>query len=127
MIVSDWRVAAFVETMIGKPIHAPFTAIGREHDGQIVAGAVFNGFQGFDMEITVAAKPGAMTRGLLRAWGEYVRDVAGCGRVSITTEQPFVKELALRLGGQVEGLKRHAFGPDRHAWHIGILKEEWKF
>jgi RimJ/RimL family protein N-acetyltransferase len=127
MIVSNDAVAAFIVGKIQRDLHPPFSVIGREVDGRIVAGASFSTYQGYDIEITVAAEPGGITRALLRAWGQYVRDQLGCGRVSITTEQPFVVGLAKRLGGQVEGLKRHAFGPDRHGYHVGILKEEWKF
>jgi hypothetical protein len=127
VIVTGEPVAWFVAGKVGRAIEPPFAAIGREVDGRIVAGAVFNAFQGYDIEITIASEPGGITRALLRAWGEYVLDVSGCGRVSVTTESPFVVEMAKRLGGQVEGLKRHAFGPERHGWLVGILREEWKF
>ena len=127
MIVSSDAVADFIAGKIDRDLVPPFVVIGREIEGRIVAGACFNCWQGYDIEVTVAAEPGGITRALLRAWGQYVRDKLGCGRVSITTEQPFVVDIVKRLGGQVEGLKRHAFGQDRHGYHVGILKEEWKF
>jgi RimJ/RimL family protein N-acetyltransferase len=126
VIVSDARVIAFVSDMIGRDIIPPCTAIGIEEAGEIVAGVVFNTYTGPDIEITVAALPGKVTRGFVRACGCYVFDQLGCLRVSITTEQPEVIRLAYRLGAQTEGRKRNGFGPNRDAVILGILKEDWK-
>jgi hypothetical protein len=121
------RVAQFVGERVGQPIIPPFVGIGLERDGQLVAGAVFNVYTGPDVQVTVAAEPGAITRAFVRACGEYAFGVAGCERVSIETGHPFVARLALRLGGRVEGVKRNAFGPGLDAFVVGILKADWKF
>lgn len=126
MIVTGLPVIEYVSGKIGRDIIPPCTAIGRVRDGEIVAGVVFNVFSWPDIEVTVAAEPGGLTRGLIAACGRYVFEQLGCLRASITTEQPYVIDLATRLGAQTEGRKRNAFGLGRDATILGILKEDWK-
>jgi hypothetical protein len=125
MIVTDERVARFVGERCGRIIYPPFTAMGIERSGGITAGAVFNCYSGSDIEVTVAGGP--FNRGFISAVGEYVFEQIGCLRMTITTEQPKVIEIAQRLGAQTEGLKRNHFGKGRHGTVLGILREDWKF
>jgi RimJ/RimL family protein N-acetyltransferase len=127
LIVTGKRVAQYVGDKGGTVFQQPYEAIGFERRGAIVAGAVFNNWTGPDCHVSVALEPGGVTRGFLAACSRYAFEQMGCCRVSITTEQRHVVDLALRVGGQIEGLKRDAFGPGRDGWHIGILKHEWKF
>lgn len=127
MIVTDERVSKFVGSKINKIIYPPFTAMGIEKDGQIVVGAVFNCFTGHDLSVTVAGDKGSFTRGFIRAVGEYVFDQLGCLRMSITTNQPEVIEIAHRLGAHTDGHKRNHFGQGQDATLLGILREDWKF
>jgi len=119
VIITGGRVIEYVSSKIGRDIIPPCTAIGREKDGLIVAGVVFNIYTGPDIEVTVAAEQGGVTR--------YVFSQLGCLRASITTEQSHVIDLATRLGAQTEGRKRNVFGLGRDAILLGILKEDWKF
>lgn len=118
-------VAKFVGDGCSTIICPPFTAMGIERDGEIVAGVVFNCFSGHDVHVTVAGE--GFHRGFLRAVGRYVFDQLGALRISITTEQEHVIDIAKRLGAQTEGRKRNHFGRGRHAIVLGILKEDWKF
>lgn len=118
-------VAKFVGDGCSTIICPPFTAMGIERDGEIVAGVVFNCFTGHDVHVTVAGE--GFHRGFLRAVGRYVFDQLGALRISITTEQEHVIDVAKRLGAQTEGRKRNHFGRGRHAIVLGILKEDWKF
>lgn len=127
MIVTDERVARFVGERCGTVICAPFTAMGIEREGKVVAGVVFNGFTGNDVSVTVAGERGAFDRVFIRAVGFYVFKQMGCLRMSIMTEQPHVVEIAKRLGAQTEGRKRDHFGVGRDGIMLGILKEDWKF
>lgn len=124
--MTDERVAQFVGGRVGSVIYPPYTAMGLEREGRIVAGAVFNCFTGFDIEVTVAGEPGAFTKTFIREAGRYVFETAGCLRMSITTHQPHVIEIAKRLGAQTEGRKRNLFGKGRDGIVLGILKEDWK-
>lgn len=123
MIVTDERVAKFVGERVNRIILPPFTAMGIEKDGQIVGGAVFNCFTGHDVHATVAGS--GFTRGFLAEVGCYAFSSLGCIRITAITEQPKVVRLAEKLGGQVEGLLRDYFGPERDGFLIGILKENY--
>jgi hypothetical protein len=125
VIVTDERVARFVGERCEAIICPPYTAMGIERDGEITAGVVFNCFTGNDVSVTVAGGP--FNRAFIAAVGQYVFGKAGCLRMSITTEQPKVIEIAQRLGATVEGLKRNHFGKGRDATILGILREDWNF
>lgn len=125
MIVTDDRVAAFVAGACGVDFIPPWTCMGIEKDGEIIAGVVLNVFEGADVHMSAAGS--GWTRGFLADFGNYVFDQLQCERVTAITEQPKVVRLAERLGGEVEGLMRNHFGKGRDAFVVGILKEDWKF
>ena len=125
MIVTDERVARFVGEKCSTIIYPPFTAMGVERNGEIIAGVVFNCYTGNDIAVTVAGGP--FTRGFITAVGQYVFEQIGCLRMSITTEQPNVIEIAHRLGAQTEGLKRNHFGKGRDGTVLGLLREDWNY
>jgi hypothetical protein len=99
--------------------------MGIERDGEIVAGVVFNNWAARDIDVTVAGERGAFTRGFLRAVGEYVFSTLECLRMSITTRQEHVKDIAMRLGAKPEGVKRNRHGKGQDAIMLGILAEDW--
>lgn len=123
MIVADDRVALFVAKTTGTQIVPPYSVMGIDRAGEIVGGVVFNHFTGCDLHVTVAGH--GWTRGFLAEVGHYVFNRLGCLRMTIITEQPKVIRLAERLGGQVEGLMRDHFGPNRPAFVVGILKDDY--
>lgn len=124
-IVDDARVARFVGERVGATVYPPFTAMGIERDGEVVGGVVFNCFTRNDVHVTIAGH--GWTKGFLADVGHYVFDSLKCVRMTAITEQPAVVRIAERLGGEVEGLMRNHFGPDRDAYVVGILREDWKF
>ena len=124
-IVTDIRVVEFVSEQLSTSFIPPFTTIGLEKDGDIVAGVILNVFEGPDCHMSVAGH--GWTRGFLADFGDYVFNQLGCERVTAITEQPKVVRLAERLGGKVEGLLRSHFGRGRDAYIVGILKEEYRF
>lgn len=124
-VVTDERVARFVGQRVGEVIVPPFTAMGLERDGEIIAGVVFNCFEGFDLHVTIAGH--GWTRGFLADVGQYVFGTLKCERITIQTEQPKIVRIAKRLGGQVEGLKRNHFGKGRDAILVGILAGDYRF
>lgn len=123
MIRTDEAVARFVSERIGMGLCPPYTCMGLERNGEVVAGVVFNCFEKPDIHVTVAGS--GWTRGFIREVGRYVFDQLGCLRMTALTEQPQVVGFAKRLGGQVEGVLRWHFGPERDATIIGILRNEW--
>ena len=124
MIVTDDRVAQFAsENLCG--FVAPFTCMGLEIKGQIVAAAIFNHYE--ETDIHMSAVGSMWTRAFIREVGRYVFSQLGCIRMTSITEQREVVALALRLGGQIEGRMRNHFGPGRDGIVIGFLKEEWRY
>lgn len=126
MIIVGQPVVEFVARLTGQRFVPPLSAIGRQRGDEIVAGIIFNCWTGPDIELTVAALPGGISRELLRRAARYVFEEAGCIRASFTTESQEVVDLALRLSAQTEGRKRHLFGPGRDGVILGILREDWK-
>lgn len=126
MIITGQGVAEWVASRIERKAYPPYKAIGVARDGQIIGGVILNSYDGSDIAATVVGEPRAWTRGFLRALGRYIFGELGCERVTIVTEQPKVLDLALRLGGRLEGRLRDKFGPGRNAALIGILKNDWK-
>jgi hypothetical protein len=125
VIVTGQAVAEFVSARVGAAICPPYTTMGLVHRGVLMAGVVFNQFEGFDVHVTVAGS--RWTRGFIAAVGEYVFGQLGCLRMTATTEQGSVINYAARLGGEVEGVMRNHFGPGRDAVIIGILREAWSY
>lgn len=125
MIVTDERVAHFVSERLGFGLCPPWTAIGIEREGEIVAGVLFNHFEGADVHVTLAGK--GWTRAFIRAVGTYVYDILGCERMTAITNCNEVANFAQRLGGQIEGRLRSHFGSGKDAIVAGILREEWRY
>ena len=125
MIVADERVARFVSERSGAAFCPPFTAMGIERDGEIVAGALFNQFEGPNVHVTIAGT--GWTAGFVRAVGQYVFEQLGCLRMTVTTEQEKVAGYALRLGGEVEGRMQDYYGEGRDAILVGILRARWPY
>lgn len=124
-IVADDRIASFVAEELGAQFIPPYTLMGLERDGVIVAGVVFHVFEGANVHVTIAGH--GWTRSFLREAGHYVFNVLGCERFSITTEHAYVARLGERLGGAIEGYARNQFGKGRNAFLVGVLKDEYRF
>lgn len=125
MIVADERVARFVSEKIGFALCPPYSAMGIERDGEVVAGVLFNQFEGADVHFTAAGK--GWPRSFYRAVGKYVFGTLGCERMTATTRHEHVAKLAERLGGKREGVLRSHFGPGEDAIIVGILRDEYLY
>lgn len=125
-LIFDDRVAAYVARRLNHAISLtpPYSCVGVERNGRIIAGAVFNGWTGPDIELTIAVDHGGLTRGFMRAMADYAFRQCGCVRASFTTTNPRAVTVLTKLGGRIEGVKRNAYGPGCDAVQIGILKEE---
>jgi len=90
-------------------------AIGLRRDGVLVAGAVYEGFNGRNLWVHLAGAPGArwMTREFLRAGFAYPFVVCGCERISgyVLESNLAAQRLNEHLGWQPEARLRGA-APD---------------
>lgn len=84
-IVSDpARVYSFCKQFIPIPVVSGMKGLGLERDGELIAGVVYEGYNGTNVWMHVAAEPGArwMTRDYLRYCFYYPFVELGCKRVS---------------------------------------------
>lgn len=125
MIVEGERVARFVSGRLGFGLCPPYVAMGIERDGEIIAGALFNHFEGADVHVSIAGS--GWSKEFVRAIGRYVFGQLGCVRMTAITESARVATYGIRLGGHIEGTLRSHFGRGRDALVIGILEDEWRY
>lgn len=84
-IISDpARVYDFVSRLMPLNVVAGMKGLGLERDGELVAGVIYEGYNGFNVWMHVAAVPGRswLNRGYLRYCFEYPFIELGCRRVS---------------------------------------------
>lgn len=125
MIVQGDAVAAFVADQLSTAFEPPYSTIGLAKHGEVIAGVVFNHWEGPDIHVTIAGH--GWTRGILAEVGHYVFGQLRCQRMTAITEKPEIVRLGERLGGQIEGCLRNHFGLGRHGFIVGILKQEYRF
>ena len=126
VIVDGEFVEGWIAGRIGRKVSKPCVAIGIMIDREIAGAALFNNWTGSNIYVTVAGEPRAWTRSFLRRLATYAFDELGCIRVTMTTEQPLVADLCRRLGGELEGTMRNAFGPGRDGLLFGIQRADWR-
>ena len=95
-IVNDSRVVEFVSQRLGR-FYYPVTAVGLEKDGRIVAGAVYERFNGHNVYFHGASDGSKKwaVRGLLRAACEYPFLTLGAKRM--TAQAPESNEAAVKF------------------------------
>ena len=112
----DKTVAEWVAKQAhSKPPVAPFTAFGLvDRRGTLVGGAVFTGYNGDTVELSLAGRAMA-TRSGWAAIIKYVFEQLGCSRLQMHTKRSnrrVLRMLANRLGVRYEGVARRYFGKD---------------
>ncbi|CAO3358575.1 GNAT family N-acetyltransferase [Azospirillum palustre] len=126
------RVAAFVAERCGTDFSAsPFTAIGAEMGGQIVAGCVFSLYQHPDVHVSVAVDPAgrACVRPLMLAGARYAFNQLRCARITaeIAEGNRASRAGAERMGFRVEGIKPRAMPDGSGKLILGLLPEDFRF
>jgi RimJ/RimL family protein N-acetyltransferase len=107
------EVAAYLESKLETTLTPPFLTIGIEEDGKIVGGWLFNEYNGWNIEISVAlSRP--LTRGMIRAVNHYVFQQLKCRRVTARCRESNEKSATLirRLGFRHEGRQPFYYGDD---------------
>ena len=120
----DW-IGPWMGHALGTEFHPPFVTIGFSHDGETLAGgALFNGWNGANMDITIAG-PGCMTRQAIETVYRYVFDQARAERMTARTARnnARMKKLLPRLGFKFESIARHWYGPDDDAIVYALFRD----
>lgn len=111
----DTIVADYVFNNLGLALVPPYTAIGGTKDGKTLCiGAVFNQFNGSNIEITLFG-PGGLTRGNIRGVYHYIFEQLKVNRVSAKTRRSnkSMQRLLPRFGFKFEGISARYFGPQK--------------
>jgi RimJ/RimL family protein N-acetyltransferase len=118
-------VMAYVGDKLKAKYSKPSHAIGLTSDGKFIAGFVFTGATPHDIEASAVMESGhAIPRRFFKFLTEYCFEQLGLSRVSATTEQTNVAQSLERFGFVKEGMKRHAYGKDRHGMIYGLYAGE---
>lgn len=108
----------------------PFTAIGLERDGELIAGTVYNHYTGANVMMSFAAIPGRrwLTRSYLRAMFRYPFAQLGVRRVTgfVASKNADSLRFSRHLGAREEGVMRQAL-PDDDLVIFGMLREECRW
>lgn len=130
MIVVDGpEIGAYVGSRLGVTISPPFQAIGfLADDKRPLAAFVFNHFNGSDIEMTIVAEPGGITRQVIRYVANYVFNTNKCRRLTVRTKKrnKRILQLAPRYGFKYECIAKHYFDDD-DAVVFRMLKADCKF
>lgn len=124
-IVQGREVAAFVGQRCGADFAEPYTAIGFTLHGQHHGGAVFNNYNGRNVDLSVANDIRKWPPAFVRYFSDYVWNTLGVQRVTMIV-RPGNERMCLKMGAQLEGMKRNWFEDGLDGIEFGLLKSEWK-
>ena len=126
-------IGAFVNVRQGCDPRAPwgsFNALGLITNGQLVAGIVYNNFEGASAEMHVSAIEGSrwMTKEFLFSAFDYPFNQLGLRRVTgrIKKRNKRAAAFVKHLGFKYEGTMRHYFADD-DALIFGLLRGDCRF
>jgi len=128
-LVESDAIVAFIEQKLQVKIAPPCTAFGFvSDDNRPLAAFVFNDFNQANMEMTVVAEPGGITRPVLKYVANYVFNKSQCRRLTVRTKKrnKRVLKLAPRYGFKYECIVKHFF-PDDDAVVFRMLRDECRW
>jgi len=123
------RVAEWVfGRVFNRSDDTPFTAMGLEAGGELIAGVVFNCYTGADVTLTFAAEKGKLwgRRQWVASVFAYVFEQMGCIRCSVDVAESNPSSMAVieGLGFTQEGVKRCAATDGSDVRIYGMLRRE---
>ncbi len=131
VIGQDEAVALWVQQRIPAALDfSPCTAIGVADDGRLIAGAVYNNYQGYMIEISMASiSPRWCNRRTLRALLGYPFEQLKVRRLQFTIAKRDKKTRKLweRLGFKYEGTGRQAWPDGSDSCVYSMLKHECRW
>ncbi len=129
IVVEGEEIGAYVGSRLGVTICPPFQAIGfLTDDKKPLAAFVFNDFNYSNMEMTIVAEPGGITRQVIRYVANYAFNTSKCRRLTVRTKKrnKRILQLAPRYGFKYECIAKH-FYPDDDAVVFRMLREDCRF
>lgn len=129
VVLNNSEVVRFVESRLKVKLHEPHQCFGfAAEDGRPLMAAVFNGFNGANIDLTMVAEPGGITRAAIQFLARHAFQTNGCRRVTVRTTKRNKKALraAARAGFTYEGVSRGYF-PAGDAVVFRMLKDECRW
>jgi hypothetical protein len=124
-IVQGPLVAQFVGERCRAEFSEPYHAIGYTQNGEIVGGIVLNGFNGRNVDLSIAHTAKSWPVAFSRFFTDYVWDELKVKRISMHV-RPSMVPMCLRMGAKLEGVLRNWYD-DGDATLLGVLRDEWRF
>jgi RimJ/RimL family protein N-acetyltransferase len=123
---SDW-VAAWANETFQTTFVPPYHAFGILKDDKLIGAAVFNGYEGKNIELSCVGR-GAFNRTVCHLIAKTAFEVNDCERITVKTraDNEYVVRVAQKFGWKIEGLLRHYYG-ETDCIIMGMLKSECRF
>lgn len=118
------EVAEFVGQVCGTTFADPKIAIGFSMNGKVIGGAVFNNYNGRNVDLSIAHTGRVWPPAFVRYFGDYIWNTMGVERVTMIVRSD-LEFMCHRMGAKREGVLRSWF-PDGDAIILGLLKNEWR-
>ena len=128
-LIENEAIAAFIEQKLQIKISPPYTAFGfASDDNRPLCAVMFNDFNQSNIEMTIYAEPGGITRPVLKYLAHYVFVKNGCRRLTVRTKKSnkHVLQLAPRYGFKYECIAKDFF-PDDDAVMFRMLRKDCRF
>jgi hypothetical protein len=128
-LIENEAIVGFIEQKLQIRISPPYTAFGfASDDNRPMCAVLFNDFSGANIEMTIYAEPGGVTRQVLRYLANYVFVKNQCRRLTVRTKKrnKRVLQLAPRYGFKYECIAKRYFADD-DAVVFRMLKEDCRF
>ena len=114
-LVENEAIIDFIENKLGTKFCPPYRAFGFVSDAnKPMCAFVFNDHTGANLEMSVYAEPGGITRGVLRYVANYVFNTSKCRRLTVRTRKrnKRVLQIAPRYGFTYESVMKHYYADD---------------
>jgi len=116
-LVENAAIVGFIEGKLGAKFSPPYQAFGFvSEDDRPMCAFVFNDNTGSNIEMSVFAERGGLTREVMRYLANYVFVKNGCRRLTVRTKKrnkPLLKMLSTnRIGFTYESVQKHFYADD---------------
>lgn len=114
-LVQNEAIVGFIEGKLNAKFSPPYLAFGFvSNDNRPMCAFVFNDHSGSNIEMSVYAEPGGITRGVLRYVANYVFNSSNCRRLTVRTKKrnKRVLKIAPRYGFTYESVAKHYYVDD---------------
>jgi hypothetical protein len=128
-LIENEAIASFIEEKLQVKISPPYTAFGfASDDNRPLCAVLFNEFNQSNIEMTIYAEPGGITREVIRYVANYVFVKNNCRRLTVRTKKrnKRVLQLAPRYGFKYECIAKQFF-PDDDAVVFRMLRQECRW